>query len=792
MAELTRTRDAGPSVTGADTRTAMIPVDNAPSCPPATFAFLAPDDRGALGRLGPYRVLDLMGQGGMGMVFLAEDPALDRHVALKVMLASATANPVNKERFLREARATAQIEHDHIVTIYQVGEDRGVPYLAMQLLRGQSLEDWLRQGHRPSIRQALRIAREIALGLAAAHDHGLIHRDIKPANIWLENRNQKSGVRSRAAVGKPSAGRVKILDFGLARAIKDDTQITTEGAILGTPAYMAPEQASGRAVDGRSDLFSLGCVLYRLTTGTLPFPGANCMEILCALVGDAPRPVRELNPDVPVEVADFIHRLLCKDPDGRPASARDAVAALQTIDRGLGAVTAQAPAIDVELVTRPIRRSAQPARAVAASPRSRLLLRVASAVVLGGLVLGGVTYGMLWSDDGGARTAVAQSPDNDLPPAPAIVPPAQPSEPPATTPPSTGVPMPPIAIEPPLAVRPAPARAPFVAAQARKHQDEWAAYLKRDFFETNALGMKLVLVPPGEFYMGSNDEAFQKYSLELRKLGRPNLPEYLYRRPAAEGPAHHVRITRPFLLGTCEVTVSQFRAFILQAKYKTEAQRSSKGGTGIVEIDKLDKAKGPGAAEREVRRAEFTWEKPGYSATDQHPVNNVSWHDAEEFCRWLSGRDKKTYRLPTEAEWEYACRAGTTTAWSVGDTLPLKGSPGMWSQANSKNHPHSVAQWAANPFGLYDMHGNVAEMCADYFDADYYATRPPVADPKGPPDRDRGRVARGGAFHQWPMLARSAYRTAGGGVPAGVPSVQIGFRVVCEIPAMPPKQDPRR
>jgi formylglycine-generating enzyme required for sulfatase activity len=792
MPKLTGTSDAGPSVSQADARTAITPAGSTSPCAAQTFDFLALDDRGALGRLGPYRVLEVMGQGGMGMVFLAEDPALDRHVALKIMLASVSANPDNKERFLREARATAQIEHDHIVTIYQVGEDRGVPYLAMQLLKGQSLEDWLRQGNRPSIRHSLRIAREIALGLAAAHDHGLIHRDIKPANIWLENRNQKPGRRNRGA-GSP--GRVKILDFGLARAIKDDTQITREGAVLGTPSYMAPEQAGGRAVDGRSDLFSLGCVLYRLTTGALPFPGADCMAILCALIGETPRPVRALNPEVPVEVAEFIERLLSKNPDGRPANARDVVAGLQAIDRGLAgrtphappSLTATTPSIDVELATQPILPPAPSAGTVTAPRQGRRWLRVAFAVVLGGMLLGSVSYGMRLT---GVRTrpVVVQPPDDAEPPVPALVASAPPSEPPVPVPPATVKPTPPPTIKPTPPVRPTLARAPFAAGEARRHQDEWAQFLKREVFEGRTLGMKLALIPPGEFEMGSNDESFQRYSLELRKLGKLNLPEYLYQRPAAEGPAHKVRITRPFLLGTCEVTVAQFRAFIQQAKYKTEAERA-KGGTAIVEPDKLAKGKGPGAADREARKPEFTWEKPGYSVTDQHPVNNVTWHDAEEFCRWLSGRDKKTYRLPTEAEWEYACRAGTTTAWSSGDTLAGKGSPGMWSLSNSKNHAHPVAQWSANPFGLYDIHGNVAELCADYFDADYYATPHPLADPKGPPDRARGRVIRGGGFHQWPMLARSAYRTAGSSFPAAVPSVQIGFRVVCEIPAMASKQD---
>lgn len=219
-----------------------------------------PQGAGEIGRLGPYRVLKLLGQGGMGMVFLAEDPQLQRPVALKAMLPEVAKRPVARQRFLREARATAKLENDHIVHIYQVGEDRGVPFLAMQLLKGMTLEDYLKkkQGKTSmpfSLGQILKLASEIARGLGAAHEQGLIHRDIKPANIWLDSTGN---------------GRVKILDFGLARAVDGDspqTKLTTMGTIVGTAAYMAPEQALTGKVDGRTDLFSLGVILYRLVTG---------------------------------------------------------------------------------------------------------------------------------------------------------------------------------------------------------------------------------------------------------------------------------------------------------------------------------------------------------------------------------------------------------------------------------------------------------------------------------------------------------------------------------------------
>ncbi len=297
-----------------------------------TLEFLAPDEQGGLGRLGPYRVLQVLGRGGMGIVFLAEDTALHRQVALKVMRPSMAQKVAARERFLREARATSQIEHDHIVTTYHVGEDRGVPYMAMQLLKGGTLEAWLSQGNRPTLRQAVRIVREAALGLAAAHARALIHRDIKPSNLWLENRNAESGGDGPRAM---MVTRVKILDFGLARVANEASNLTRIGTIVGTPSYMSPEQARARDLDGRSDLFSLGCVLYRLCTGALAFTGKDATAILVSLVNHTPCPAPELNPEVPPALADLIDRLLAKDPAARPASARAVAEELQAIERDL-------------------------------------------------------------------------------------------------------------------------------------------------------------------------------------------------------------------------------------------------------------------------------------------------------------------------------------------------------------------------------------------------------------------------------------------------------------------------
>jgi serine/threonine protein kinase len=272
----------------------------------------SPDE---LGRLGDYRILRVLGEGGMGMVFEAEDQRLGRRVAVKVMRPSVALSPTAKARFIREAKAAAAVEHDHVVHIHLIAEERGVPFLVMPYLKGESLDDRLKREGAIPVPEIIRIAREIAEGLAAAHDRGLIHRDIKPGNIWLET---------------PS-GRVKILDFGLARGVNTEgpsSDITQSGAVVGTPAYMSPEQGRGQVVDARSDLFSLGGVMYRMGTGRTAFQGTDSMSVLMSLAADTPVDPRNLNPHVPASLASLIMRLLEKAPGKRPQSAREVAASL--------------------------------------------------------------------------------------------------------------------------------------------------------------------------------------------------------------------------------------------------------------------------------------------------------------------------------------------------------------------------------------------------------------------------------------------------------------------------------
>lgn len=268
---------------------------------------LAPtDDPRMLGRIGSYEISGVVGSGGMGVVLKAFDSALDRYVAIKTLSPTLAASGSARKRFSREARAAAAVVHDNVSEIYGVGEANGLPYLVMPYVRGTSLQRRLGDRGPLAPDEVLRIGMQAAAGLAAAHAQGLVHRDVKPANILLSE-----GVE-----------RVQITDFGLARAA-DDASLTGTGVIAGTPRYMAPEQARGEAVDHRSDLFSLGSVMYAMCTGRPPFRAETSYGVLRRITDTEPRSIREINPETPDWLVAVIGKLHAKDPAERFQSAEE-------------------------------------------------------------------------------------------------------------------------------------------------------------------------------------------------------------------------------------------------------------------------------------------------------------------------------------------------------------------------------------------------------------------------------------------------------------------------------------
>ncbi len=807
-----------------DALTASERLPDAINPPPneTSFDFLQPCDvPDRLGKLGPYEVIEVTGRGGMGVVFRAHDPKLNRVVAVKVLAPEFAANPTARKRFLREARAAAAVSHPHVVTIHAVEEAGNTPYLVMEYIDGQSLEDKIEREGTLQLEAILRIGSQIAAGLAAAHGQGLVHRDIKPANILLEN-----GVE-----------RVKITDFGLARVV-DDVSVTRTGDVAGTPEFMSPEQAQGLAIEHRSDLFSLGSVLYAMCTGRSPFRGDTVVAALRRVCDDVPRPIREVNPEIPEHLVSLIDRLLAKNPDERFQTAEEVAELLSRHLADLQHPT-KSPSPDPLANTVEARQRTEPSVRPAwafcrswrrpwlvaglvllavlmglgvteatgvthfaatviriATGESTLVIKIddpAISVTIEGediLIQGAGTSEIrlkpgtyrLRAEKGGQPVAIEQElvsitrggrevVNVKLLPLAAetetgeVEPPRQRDEVPwsashpAKVPPprqSDEVPWP--AILP--ADAPPPAIAPFDAAAAKKHQQAWADYLgvpaEQEVTLADSVKLTMALIPPGEFVMGSSGKARARFREEARLAD----DQWSVSTIRMDGPQHHERITRAFWLGRHEVTVGQFRQFVLQTGYRTDAEQDGKGGGSYFR----------GGFLMDVRVA---WDSgSGLEQTDEHPVVNVTWNDAMAFCRWLSEKEGAEFVLPSEAQWEYACRAGTTTAWYCGDSDTTL-EEYAWFNRNSDMTTHPVGQLKPNGWGLYDMHGNVQEWCADRWATPYgHSPRDDLTNPS------TGRPVRGGDWHRHAWNCWSAYRY---GTSPEYRNCNIGFRVAAVL-----------
>jgi formylglycine-generating enzyme required for sulfatase activity/tRNA A-37 threonylcarbamoyl transferase component Bud32 len=592
--------------------------------------------------LGPYVLLARVGQGGMGEVFKARHRLLSRVVALKITKKELLTDPTSERRFLREIQATARLAHPNIVTVHDAARIDDTQFFAMEYIEGADLGRIVKENGPLPIPRACDYIRQAALGLQHAFEQGLVHRDIKPSNLLVT----------------ADGGQVKILDMGVVRfADTDGSDLTATGAVVGTPDYLAPEQATNsRAVDTRADLYSLGCTLYHLLTGRPPFPEGSALEKVLKHLHDPPSSIQKLRPDVPADLAAVLEKLLAKKPDQRFQKPKDVVDALTPFcQSGPSSPVEAAPPKPSEKPKEepPPRRS-----------RRRALATVVIVLLLAGIGLAGWHP---WKGD----------PNPDW--------------------------------KPPM---------------------------------TNSIGMELVWVPAGEFTMGA--------------------PTTEPGRQEDEGPTHQVVITRSFYLASHETTARQFESFAHTTSYKTEAEQGNSGS------HRWSEEKHGWELDRDC-----TWKRPGALRDANHPVVCVSRSDAEAFCYWLSKKENRTYRLPTEAEWEYACRAGSTTAFSVGPSLAPD--QARFFSGKELRRTVKVGTHSSNAWGLHDMHGNVWEWCTDYYRATYYRDSPPQ-DPRGPQNSDR-IVARGGSWSSRSSECRSAARLA---VSPSMRRNDIGFRVLLE------------
>lgn len=764
--------------------------------------------------LGNYVILDKLGQGGMGMVLKAEHKRMKRLVALKVMSPKAVKTPDALKRFHREVEAAAKLRHPNIVAADDADEAKGTHFLVMEFVNGSDLSQLIKKQGPLPVDQAVNCIVQAARGLEYAHKQGVVHRDIKPANLLIDEN-----------------GTVKILDMGLARiegATGAQAELTSTGAVMGTVDYMAPEQAlSSKLADARSDIYSLGISLWYLLMGKCAYDGDSLMAKLLAH-REAPIPsLHQIRHDVPESVDAIFQKMVAKQPQDRYQSMAPVIVDLEAClaatassaslrqpvllgdgssfslplssgtpgrsgtsvadSRAPKPTAASPPTVDsatevtmlsgdMAEATTPQRsnsavfpdaatRSSAPVHQHAASAwwQDRRV-QIGSGVGALALVLAIVFLGP-GKEDAAEKIPMTVS-----------------NVPPETSVPDRDSPSPDSNIPEPPPSKQAPPRAisPFDATQARTHQQEWADYLDTTVETTNSLGGTMILIPPGEFQMGSTDEEVAK---GLKLADALNLPAEAFERSRIieEQPQHSVTITRPFCMSATEVTVGQFREFATSTGYWTQAEQFGGGNSNTWTAPSNLKPE-------DVKNS---WRSPGYAPSDQLPVTQVTWSDAIAFCNWLSEqelldpcyessgkRDWKLiphangYRLPTEAEWEYACRAGTSGQFSFGDDYGLI-KEYAWTGESRVNAPQPVALKLPNPFGLFDLHGNAREWCYDWYSSEVYA-EPAQTDPIGP-DYGTDRVMRGGRWQRHAINARSAFRND---INPFQRDAQGGFRIV--------------
>ena len=720
------------------------------------LSFLSPSPKpGSLGTLGHYEVLQVLGQGAFGTVLKAFDEKLHRLVAIKVLGRELAATSPPRKRFVREARSVAAIKHENVIAIYSV-EEQPIPYFVMEFVDGSTLQDKMDEAGPLGVPEILHIGRQIASGLASAHALGLIHRDIKPANILLE---------------KGVVKKVKITDFGLARTA-DDASMTQSGMIVGTPLYMAPEQAKGANLDGRADLFSLGSVLYALATGHAPFRARTAIAVLRRVADDTPRPIQEVISDVPDWLVAIVNKLLAKQPDDRFQSAQEVAdllakcqAELQTTGsvKSIAGLTGPAVAPVPLSATKPVSAPLTPAPAsvpaTGTPPRARrqtgkwflaglLLLAIGGFLypwlrlelagrasfqnltrdgdthiefLKNGQVIGEQTgYGLIELPAGDYDIRVTKS-DTTLRIHNAIVTRRnwlnQTDTVALDTPPQK------------FALK-AGERIEFTLAYTKSSDtasvNPSTAQSVREMTEypptfTNRLGIEFVKVPKGTGWLGGG-------------AGKPGETK--------------VEFAQDFYLGKYEVTQDEWEK--VMGENPSHFSRRGEWKGAVIDIPDSD--------------------------LKRFPVENVSWDQCQLFVQRINEKVNDPhweYRLPTAAEWEYACRGGPITDRAQTgfdfyldkptDTLSADSANFSAGSGNRPMGPRRVGTYLPNPLGLFDMHGNVWEWCQNEVEPN-----------PNDPERVVRRVDRGGGWDYGSEECRAIIQSAN---PQSLRGYALGLRL---------------
>jgi len=756
-----------------------------------------------------YRIVKIAGRGGMGIVYEAEDTKLGRPVALKLLPPELKVDAAARKRFFHEARAAACLESPHICTVYEIHDEGEDPFISMEFIDGTSLREKL-NGDRLGVRRALEIAIQVASGLQAAARKGIIHRDIKSGNIMI--------LRD---------GHAKIMDFGLAK-VAGSTMLTKTGAVMGTAAYMSPEQGRGECVDGRTDIWSLGVVLYEMLSSQLPFKGDSEASLIYAAMHSEPRPLTEIDPTIPEEVAKMVRTAMAKDPESRYSSAGEMLLDLRKCLAVLGPesdqeiqtfglahqrsfkaavfmalmgvvlvliwITGRKPG-DGKAAAQNVDRTIQAAEETnkkSAVPASNQKLADTVARIRQSLATGDlgsaltaltaaekafpeskeldavrVDYHDAWS----ARNSLARKPASSGPPD---------SQPKMAVSADDGA---------------------FAFAVRTGTAGAFTAYLKKFPRGRNALkaaeifqDLEATALEEKQRAAAELDDAAFNAAQSQRKPEALN--RYLADFPSGRHEAEARRILESFdvkpkpeadaplakddpqqkragTIETIRVNGVEIPMAWIPAGTFNMGSTNVESGRSQRPVHSVTISKGFWIGVHEITQSQWSavmGNNPSrLSSSGQKPVDSVSWEDCQDFLTELSRLADKSFRLPTEAEWEYACRAGSADDW-YGEWDSIS-----WHAWNSKGASHGIGLKRPNAYGLYDMIGNVWEWCGDWYSTTYYRDSPSV-DPLGPLS-GKEKSVRGGCYGNEPGNANSAVRTS---VQPDSRKGNLGFRVVRE------------
>ena len=668
-------------------------------------------------KIGKYEIVGILGEGAMGVVYKGLDPIIERHVAIKTIRHDAPEleGLDIRARFIREAQAAGRIHHPNIVGIYEYNQDADRDYIVMEFVQGVTLEEYIKKHGRLGVREACDIMVKALEALDFAHTKGVVHRDIKPGNIMLSDSDE-----------------VKVTDFGIARI--ESSTLTKVGIVVGTPAYMSPEQLLGQTVDQRSDIFSAGTLLYELLTGQKPFTGPNVTAVIYRIVHNEYAHPSTLEPELTGEFDDIIAQALAKRAEERYPTAKEFATALSKLIARISIPDKRAVVEDdgrtvfiTELFSQPAVDGGPPsgapeARTVQSKPGRKIAdARVKEAdkelptpskkrsfpIVVGVTVLV-LAAGALWflkqGDEFGLQLAEHEPSSSDQ------------------------------------AVAPSEQRQLLQRMRARD------SVLPGEAFRDCPTCPDLVVVPPGSFYQGS--------------------PSTETEREETEGPQHFVHIGYPLAVGKHEVTRAEFAQFVAQTDYQ---------------------ANGCWAYDGQWREdGTLHWQDPGFEQDDSHPVTCVSWNDAQAYVQWLSKQTRKTYRLLSASEWEYVARARLESPrlWdNLNSACDSANVADLASEQRYKGweihdcwddyvHTAPVGSFKANDYGLYDTLGNVFEWVQDCWNSNYLGA-PTDGSPWIEGDC-KHRVLRGGSWFSMPKYVRLAFRNR---YNIDYRSTSFGFRV---------------